>query len=632
MAELIPCDDHDAWVAQSWKRCRETHLLPARTALPEYESRFEEVGLRLERLQDENQRVFREIARAAAIVRRSGAMLVLTDADRVVVNRLSSSPDTSASDADRIALGSCWRERVSGTNGVQMALLAGRAFTVRGDDHYYRILKDFACTSVPLFDADNELLASLTYSTVDTGRFSDYLFAEHLIGSAARRIHQTLFLERHRFHRILELSPSSVGVASARSELALLGVGRGFAGSTVSSAASEALLAIDSDGSICGCSTAAEQLLGCEQPRGLLGRMITDVLPLDPNAIDSRSVDERVPWHSDSDLTVRSVPVDDDLPATAKAVPTTHIAQRRHIALDRLVVGHPELGRQLHRAARVFEQGMPVHVIGPGGSGKSTLISALLEESRSAFTVFSCNAAASGIDGSRLDMAMMQQIHAATCLEGLPLQVLVIENVDELSATEQSCLVQLLEWLEQTSDNRAGQAIRNLRILTSSRQAISDLDETAFRHDLASHLCASTTVAMPELQYRPDRRRLLERLATEFSGKAVSISADAWSLLDSYHWPGNLRQARAMMQEALLCGDGVHLSALDLPDTLKKSSEPCEKGRSEAHSGALLERQSVVDALHSSGWNVSLAARRLGVGRATLNRRIARYKLLRPGD
>ncbi|WP_303522494.1 GAF domain-containing protein, partial [Staphylococcus pasteuri_A] len=63
-----------------------------------------------------------------------------------------------------IAYGSCWDERIAGTNGISMALSEGKAFTVRGKDDSFSLLHPFSCTAVPLFDAENQLIGVVNFS------------------------------------------------------------------------------------------------------------------------------------------------------------------------------------------------------------------------------------------------------------------------------------------------------------------------------------------------------------------------------------------------------------------------------------------------------------------------------------
>ena len=78
---------------------------------------------------------------------------------------------------------------------------------------------------------------------------------------------------------------------------------------------------------------------------------------------------------------------------------------------------------------------------------------------------------------------------------------------------------------------------------------------------------------------------------------------------------------RAVIREALVCGNGHRVNLPDLPQRiLSKPTAPEKAGKSHA----------LRDALDSTGWNVTRAARLLGKSRATVNRWIIKDGLRRP--
>ena len=93
------------------------------------------------------------------------------------------------------------------------------------------------------------------------------------------------------------------------------------------------------------------------------------------------------------------------------------------------------------------------------------------------------------------------------------------------------------------------------------------------------------------------------------------------------NWPGNLRELRSALQQALLQGDAKRIGAFDLgqycmPLPLVSQSLL----RPKAHD----EKQLLLDALQSARWNASKAARSLGIGRATIHRKMKDYGISRP--
>jgi transcriptional regulator of acetoin/glycerol metabolism len=149
-------------IAASWARCEGQHRLARDAARPILRLQASEIAPRLEQITERTggrQGFFRQLASVTGDGKRC---LVVTDAEGVLVRLETAGMGKRAEDWNGIALGSCWDERVAGTNGVSMALRAGRAVTVGGADHFYARLKPFACTGAPILDAEGALVGTVS--------------------------------------------------------------------------------------------------------------------------------------------------------------------------------------------------------------------------------------------------------------------------------------------------------------------------------------------------------------------------------------------------------------------------------------------------------------------------------------
>lgn len=134
-----------------------------------------------------------------------------------------------------------------------------------------------------------------------------------------------------------------------------------------------------------------------------------------------------------------------------------------------------------------------------------------------------------------------------------------------------------------------------------------------------------TIVELPPLRYRPDDvLPLAHHVGREARGRPVRFTAAAARALTSYHWPGNARQLREVVRAAVARGDVVdarHLAA----EVFSGADRPLT--RLEA-----MERDEIVHCLTEPGATVAGAAAKLGISRATLYRRIARYGIRTPRE
>jgi transcriptional regulator of acetoin/glycerol metabolism len=109
----------------------------------------------------------------------------------------------------------------------------------------------------------------------------------------------------------------------------------------------------------------------------------------------------------------------------------------------------------------------------------------------------------------------------------------------------------------------------------------------------------------------------------EQHGTRPAVRPEAREALQAQGWPGNVRQLHNALDAASLrAGSVIGVDALEL--------DRAPRARSRNASGSLrdVEREAITGALERNGGNVTRAAKELGIGRATLHRRLRAYRLL----
>ena len=112
---------------------------------------------------------------------------------------------------------------------------------------------------------------------------------------------------------------------------------------------------------------------------------------------------------------------------------------------------------------------------------------------------------------------------------------------------------------------------------------------------------------------------LIKSFSDRLSGGGLQLSQDVLSALDAYDWPGNLRELEAVLSQVFGLVNGAELGTDLLPERIR-ASQPL----------ATAKPPSLQSALAATNWNVSRAARLMGISRATINRRIKERGLIRP--
>jgi transcriptional regulator of acetoin/glycerol metabolism len=183
----------------------------------------------------------------------------------------------------------------------------------------------------------------------------------------------------------------------------------------------------------------------------------------------------------------------------------------------------------------------------------------------------------------------------------------------------------------------------NFALICATHQSLTHLVENgSFREDLFYRI-ATGVVQLPPLRERTDRAELVcSMVATELPGcdPRQVVAADVWALLVGHSWPGNLRQMRAVIRYACAVKEGARIQRCDLPaDFLAQTADlpspplradaqnvtPIRQGRFPAAPQG--EREDVLGVLVDCRWNMTAAARALGICRPSLYRVLRRLNI-----
>ena len=216
--------------------------------------------------------------------------------------------------------------------------------------------------------------------------------------------------------------------------------------------------------------------------------------------------------------------------------------------------------------------------------------------------------------------------------------------LDEIGDMDLGLQSKLLRLLEEKSVRRLG-GLRdqkvNVRIIAATHRPLETLvKEGKFRSDLYFRL-RIVELSVPPLRDRGNDVLLLARhfLATHgarYSKPNLRFSPAVERLLLAHRWPGNVRELRNAIEQAVLLasGDVIEAEQLSLTSMLGTATVETELAApAPPREGSRLdqaERELLLQALQSTGWNVTRAARLLGVSRDTLRYRMEKYQLGAP--
>ncbi len=214
--------------------------------------------------------------------------------------------------------------------------------------------------------------------------------------------------------------------------------------------------------------------------------------------------------------------------------------------------------------------------------------------------------------------------------------------LDEIGEIDASIQVKLLRFLGERTFERVGSnktQTADVRVIAATNKNLAEMVKAGtFREDLFFRLRVFE-IWLPPLRERPEDLPLLAgAFLREFSkenGKQInSFTPDAMEILTRHKWPGNVRELRTAMEHAVVLCRGDKITARDLPPSVRDLG--ASPAGAPAPSGSMVrgdltvkeaEKQLIIRTLKENGGNRTLAAKKLGLSRRTLHRRLHEHDL-----
>ena len=205
--------------------------------------------------------------------------------------------------------------------------------------------------------------------------------------------------------------------------------------------------------------------------------------------------------------------------------------------------------------------------------------------------------------------------------------------LDEIGEIDENTQVKLLRALGERTFERVGgnQTLQaDVRLVAATNKDLAALvAEGKFRDDLYFRLNV-VQITMPPLRARKEDlpllvRAFLKESAAENDKPLREFSQEAMGCILDYNWPGNVRELRATVEHAVVMCNSPQIGVRDLPATVRGAATPPENNRLQDADGLNLhqtERALIFRALEENAGNRTAAARKLGISRRTLHRRL----------
>ncbi|MCG9642033.1 cyclic-di-GMP-binding transcriptional regulator VpsR [Vibrio sp. Isolate34] len=281
---------------------------------------------------------------------------------------------------------------------------------------------------------------------------------------------------------------------------------------------------------------------------------------------------------------------------------------------------------------RIGPTDVSILIYGESGAGKETIARSIHQNSSRAqkpFLTVNCRALSEMRIEAEVFGISAQQATAPCMLEEADGGTILLNDVLAMPRNQQLNLLRFLQ--EGKIETANGPKSVDVRILAANSSDIEKaLIEGDFNEELY-HYINVLRIHVPSLKERVSdisvlANHFLREYSKEFNAQAKSFSDDAIRSMNRYHWPGNVRELMNQIKRVVLMSDAVIIEdhQLDLP---KQNDDR----RSLKSIRERSERDALLIVLESYGGQVSLAAKELGVSRATMYRLLNKHSLISEG-
>lgn len=602
-------------IARSWRRCMvkgvdeqapvEGQIITAQ----ELAQRLEKNRLLLTHAEPEMLTLSEQIAHTRSLV-------ILTDNEGIILRSMGEGVDENEIRASLLP-GASWSEEHRGTNAIGTALVERLPISVQGTEHFMAYHHSLSCSAVPIFAANNHLVATLDVSN-DLNAPQQHTLA--LVKMAAQMVENRLF------H------------ATAKGEIGVhFHVRPEFIGTLW-----EGVALFDAQGQLQAINRSGQFQFG---------------LPLDQDSLSARRVQfEEIFDESWSAFKQRGLSAEMLFPlrlrngarlfARASAQvsgitskPVQAMPRESAASLELLDSGDPQLKLAISQVKQVLNRDIPVLILGETGAGKELFSRAIHDASArrdKPFIAVNCAALPEGLIEAELfgyeegaytgakrkgNLGKIQQADGGT---------LFLDEIGDMPLSLQARLLRVLQDRSVTPLGSSKSIPVNFMLLSATNQKLKDkVAAGEFRSDLYYRI-NGLTVQLPALRQRQDMPRLIQMILQIEQAPQATLSEEVSALFAAHPWPGNVRQLHNVLRTAIALADGgvikrQHLThdfldemaATPLSDdtpppilTLKAQSDEAIRMAMQQHAG-----------------NVSAVARQLGMSRNTLYRRLKALNL-----
>ena len=546
------------------------------------------------------------------------------DSDRVVLKTIS--PDVGEG---VFAEGVVINKEFFGTTSIELSLARNEEMEVIGSNHTLPQLKDWACASSPIHDSEGKIygVISLT-SKIDN--YPDYGLG--IISSLSLAVEKEV-----RWREISEdfkLSKKYLEI--------------------ISKGTKDGIICLDEEAKILYINETAEEILHVD-PKNSLGKFVGDIVDFDPVIL---SVFKTHKGYTDREFIINSplwgtlhfiksaVVIRDEKGNFAGVVDffrkigrvrkfvTSYIGAQAKFNFSDIIGSSPKLRESIRISKIASKSSSNVLILGETGTGKEMFAQAIHYEGlrkKEPFMVINCGAIPRELAESEF-FGYEPGTFTGADKKGRPGKFELANRgtifLDEIGEFPLGLQVKLLRVLQERSITRVG-GVRSIavdvRIIAASNRDLSkEIDNGNFRNDLY-HRLNVIKIKLPPLRGRKEDIPILvnyfvEKLSGKLQKNISKIDSSFIKPLTTYNFPGNIRELENIIERALNICENDELNMSHLPNEIIKNNFSLK-------SIDEIKRESLIQALQDTKWNISKTAEILKISRPTIYSHINKWNI-----
>ncbi len=600
---------HDAIIRDSWSRCRDFGLShqsrPSFGQLP-----TDQVSQLLERHQALVHTTHQEVLPFYEnILSNSNCLIMLADDRGQLLKSWGTQRFVEPSHAHGFMAGASWIESATGTNAIGTALVCEQAVHIEHNEHFLKANRFMTGSAAPIYDAARRLIAVLDVSS------DSFLPPSHTLGMVkmmSQSVENRLILDQFQdSHFQLTFN---TGLNNLDSQWA-------------------GLLIFDESGRIVSANRRADNLLGVSLMRTNIEALFnnpTAFLLNQPEGLPFSLLASgnnrfhgvlRRPKRKPLHLHVLQ-------PAPKPVLPDS-------VPLSAISLGDAKVDKVVRQAERLLEKNIALLIHGETGVGKEVLVKALHNaSSRASRPLIAVNCAAIPAELVEAELfgyekgAFTGAHHKGSIglIRKADKGTLFLDEIGDMPLPVQARLLRVLqERCVQPLGSSELHPVDVHLISATNRHLRDEVLAGHFRQDLYYRI-SGLNLELPPLRERTDKAALVQRLWNQHRDVQQTHGFDpkVLELFERHPWPGNLRQLSNVIQVALALADDEAIGTEHLPDDFFADMEMALQDMQPVLSdkAQVREAEDLDELLRAAGGNISQLAKRLGVSRNTLYKRL----------